>query len=143
MKAGIFNDVIGPVMRGPSSSHTAASHRIGAIVQQLIPVGGSRVIVEFDRNGSLATTYEGQGSAMGLIVGLAGISILDPEVICYRSLPERHSFSIDFRITDYKAFHPNTYKILVETKDNQKYEIMAISTGGGMIEIVSFNEFTL
>ena len=111
MKAGIFNDVIGPVMRGPSSSHAAASHRIGTLVRQLCPVAGSRIVVEFDRNGSLATTYEGQGSAMGLISGLAGISILDPEITDYRALPDRHKFLIQFRITDYQASHPNTYRI--------------------------------
>ena len=143
MKAGIFNDVIGPVMRGPSSSHTAASHRIGSLVRQLFPVEGSRIVVEFDRNGSLATTYEGQGSAMGLISGLAGISILDPEITGYRSLPERYNFRIEFRITDYQASHPNTYKILAETSDNQTYNIIAISTGGGMIEIINFNGFRL
>ena len=143
MKAGIFNDVIGPVMRGPSSSHTAASHRIGSLVRQLFPVEGSRIVVEFDRNGSLAETYEGQGSAMGLISGFAGISILDPEITGYRSLPEKYNFRIDFRITDYQTPHPNTYKILIETTDNQKYEIIAISTGGGMIEIVNLNGFRL
>ncbi|NTV84779.1 MAG: serine dehydratase, partial [Bacteroidales bacterium] len=76
MRPSIFNDVIGPVMRGPSSSHTAASHRIGTIIRQVCnPVNGN-VLVEFDRKGSLATTYEGQGSAMGLISGLLGLSIL-------------------------------------------------------------------
>jgi L-serine dehydratase len=143
MKAGIFNDVIGPVMRGPSSSHTAASHRIGTLVRHLIPVGGSHIVVEFDRNGSLAATYEGHGSAMGLISGLAGVSILDPEITGYRSLPERYNFKIEFRITDYQAPHPNTYKISIETSDSQNYEIIAISTGGGMIEIISFNGFSL
>lgn len=143
MKAGIFNDVIGPVMRGPSSSHTAAAHRIGTLVRQLLPVGGSTVVVEFDRNGSLATTYEGQGSAMGLIGGLSGISILDPEITGYRSLPEKHNFRIEFRIADFQASHPNTYRIRVKTMDNQANEITAISTGGGMIEIADFNGFRI
>lgn len=143
MKAGIFNDVIGPVMRGPSSSHTAASHRIGSLVRQLCPINGSRIVVEFDRNGSLATTFEGQGSAMGLISGLAGINILDPEITGYRSLPDKHNFRIEFRITDYQASHPNTYKISVETPEADKYGITAVSTGGGMIEITNFNGFPI
>ena len=65
MNPSIFNDVIGPVMRGPSSSHTAAAHRIGAIIRQVCLPDIGNVLVEFDRKGSLATTYEGQGSAMG------------------------------------------------------------------------------
>ena len=73
----IFNDVIGPVMRGPSSSHTAAAYRIGNLVRQLCPLKDSDILVEFDRQGALATTYEGQGSAMGLIAAFLGIDILD------------------------------------------------------------------
>ncbi|KPK82960.1 MAG: hypothetical protein AMS27_13535 [Bacteroides sp. SM23_62_1] len=141
MKAGIFNDVIGPVMRGPSSSHTAASHRIGTMVRQLCPVEGSSIVVEFDPNGSLATTYEGHGSAMGLISGIAGRSILDPAIMLFRDLPAIHNFIIEFKISDYHAPHPNTYKIIVESSGNEKYEIIVISTGGGMIEIISFNGF--
>jgi L-serine dehydratase len=141
MKAGIFNDVIGPVMRGPSSSHTAASHRIGTLVRQLCNVEGSSVVVEFDNKGSLATTYEGQGSAMGLISGLAGRSILDPEITAFMDLPAKHNFKIEFRISDYHAPHPNTYKITVVSHHNEKYEIVAISTGGGMIELISFNGY--
>jgi len=143
MKAGIFNDVIGPVMRGPSSSHTAASHRIGSLVRQLFPVEGSKIVVEFDRNGSLAETYEGQGSAMGLISGLAGISILDPEITGYRSMPQKYNFRIEFMISDYQTPHPNTYKILIETTDNHKYEIIEISTGGGMIKIIKLKEYRI
>jgi L-serine dehydratase len=62
MKPSIFNEVIGPVMRGPSSSYTAAAHRIGALIRQDCPPLNRKVLVEFDRKGSLATTYEGQGS---------------------------------------------------------------------------------
>jgi L-serine dehydratase len=141
MEPSIFNDVIGPVMRGPSSSHTAAAHRIGTILRQLCPPEKNRITVEFDRNGSLATTFEGQGSAMGLISGLAGRSILDPDIIHYKKLPEEHEFNIDFRITDYKAPHPNTYKIRMENIQHEVFELVAVSTGGGMIEVISINGF--
>lgn len=60
----IFNDVIGPVMRGPSSSHTAAAHRIGSVIRQLASSGFEKVSVSFDRSGSLPTTYLGQGSTL-------------------------------------------------------------------------------
>lgn len=54
----IFNDVIGPVMRGPSSSHCAASVRIGRIVRDLMGGEIEDVLIEFDPDGSLATTHK-------------------------------------------------------------------------------------
>jgi L-serine dehydratase len=141
MKPSIFNDVIGPVMRGPSSSHTAAAHRIGVLIRQFCCPENGRVLVEFDRNGSLATTYEGQGSAMGLICGLLGVSILNPTVIRYRELAQECRLDIRFVITDFEATHPNTYKIEVENNQDEKFQFIAISTGGGMIEMISLNGY--
>ena len=69
----IFNDVIGPVMRGPSSSHCAAAARIGLLARALMDNHIDSVLVEFDSRGSLATTHESQGSDMGLLGGLLGI----------------------------------------------------------------------
>ena len=97
--------------------------------------------MEFDRNGSLATTYEGQGSAMGLVSGLCGLSILDPEIKEYRLLPARHNFTIEFKITDFEASHPNTYKISLTDINNETLQIVAISTGGGMIKVTGLNGF--
>ena len=54
----IFNDVIGPVMRGPSSSHCAAALRIGRLARDLMGGEFDEVLVEFDRNGSLPTTHD-------------------------------------------------------------------------------------
>jgi L-serine dehydratase len=141
MNTSIFNDVIGPVMRGPSSSHTAASHRIGSIIRQICHPGIVRVLVEFHRGGSLATTYEGQGTSMGLISGLAGLSILDPLIRSFRELPSQHNFEIEFRITDFEASHPNTYKIRVENSDREAFEFIALSTGGGSIIFTGINGF--
>ncbi len=140
MNPSIFNDVIGPVMRGPSSSHTAAAHRIGAIIRQVCLPDIGKVLVEFDRKGSLATTYEGQGSAMGLISGLLGLSILDPSIVRYNELAKERGLDIRFLVTDFEASHPNTYKIRVES-ENQEFRFIAVSTGGGMIKINNFNGF--
>ena len=68
----IFNDVIGPVMRGPSSSHCAAAVRIGRMARDLMGGEIQDVLIEFDPDGSLATTHESQGSDMGLFGGLLG-----------------------------------------------------------------------
>ena len=138
---GIFNDVIGPVMRGPSSSHTAASHRIGTLIRSFSPPESSIVLVEFDRHGSLATTYEGQGSSMGLISGLLGLSILDRDIIRYKELAKERGLNISFEITDFVNSHPNTYKISVKNSKQENFSFVAISTGGGMMEIININGF--
>jgi len=137
----IFNDVIGPVMRGPSSSHTAASHRIATMIRQFCSQEYGEVLVEFDRHGSLATTYEGQGSAMGLISGFLGLSILDREIIRFKELARERGLNIRFEITDFENSHPNTYKISVEKANRESDSFVAISTGGGMIEIKNINGF--
>ncbi len=73
----IFNDVIGPAMRGPSSSHCAAALRIGRMARDLMGgrIGSARI--QFDSNGSLATTHTSQGSDMGLLGGLLGWEATD------------------------------------------------------------------
>lgn len=141
MMPTIFNDVIGPVMRGPSSSHTAASHRIGAIIRQVCFPEYGKVLVEFDRKGSLATTYEGQGSAMGLTCGLLGVSMLDPNVVRYTDLAKERNLNIRFQVTDFENSHPNTYRILVENNKQEQFQFIAVSTGGGMIEVKCINGF--
>jgi L-serine dehydratase len=143
MMPSIFNDVIGPVMRGPSSSHTAASHRIGSIIRQISKSAIRSSLIEFDRNGSLATTYEGQGSAMGLISGFLGISILDPDLLKYNDLARDQNMDIRFQITDFENTHPNTYKILIENNVGEKFSFIAVSTGGGMFGITRINKFEI
>src|SRR6478672_7995416 len=73
----IFNDVIGPVMRGSSSSHCAAALRIGRLARDLMGGEITDLLVEFDRGGSLPTTHESQGSDMGLFGGLLGYDAAD------------------------------------------------------------------
>ena len=68
----IFNDVIGPVMRGPSSSHCAASLRIGRICRDIMNGHIETALIQYDPNGSLATTHKSQGSDMGLFGGFLG-----------------------------------------------------------------------
>src|SRR5690349_6436286 len=98
-------------MRGPSSSHCAASLRIATLCRDLMNGDIKDVLVEFDPNGSLATTHKSQGSDMGLFGGLLGWAADDER------LPdaERHlreaGINVTFDIVAIGAAHPNTYKI--------------------------------
>ncbi|MCF8259871.1 MAG: L-serine ammonia-lyase, iron-sulfur-dependent, subunit alpha [Melioribacteraceae bacterium] len=138
---GIFNDVMGPIMRGPSSSHTAAAHRIGSMIKQIRKPDYSGVTVKFDKTGALATTYLGQGSAMGLAGGLLGLEITDHEIINYEKQVEERDLTIDYIITNIENKHPNAYQISVEYPDGEELQILAISTGGGMFDIVKWDGF--
>lgn len=134
----IFNDVIGPVMRGPSSSHCAASLRIARICRDLMDAHIKEIIIEFDPNGSLATTHKSQGSDMGLFGGFLGWEAYDER------LPESEKFlniaGIDYTINicDLDEKHPNTYQISLKN-ENETHSLVAISTGGGMIEVINID----
>lgn len=131
----IFNDVIGPVMRGPSSSHTAASVRIASLARMLLGAKPVRALFEFTPDGSLATTYAGQGSDIGLASGLLGYSLYDERLPRSLELAKSEGLSIEFKISNYRAVHPNTYKVTLWSNTGNSLSLIAISTGGGMIEV--------
>ena len=68
----IFNDVLGPVMRGPSSSHSAAANRIGRLARDLAQEPVTKLAAYYDPNGSLVTTHKDQGTDLGLYSGILG-----------------------------------------------------------------------
>jgi len=107
----IFNDVIGPVMRGPSSSHTAASVRIGKLLHQFYSGRIKKAVFEFHPQGSLATTYSSQGSDIGLVGGLLGMDTADPRLTEALKIAPGAGLVVEFKITDYPAEHPNTYNL--------------------------------
>ena len=134
----IFNDVIGPVMRGPSSSHCAAALRIGRVCRDLMKNDIIEVYIEFDPNGSLATTHSGQGSDMGLFGGLLGWEADDERLKDYEFHIKEAGIKVTIDIHPIGATHPNTYKITLKNKD-ESHQLIGLSTGGGMIEIIEID----
>lgn len=139
--ASIFNDVIGPIMVGPSSSHVAAANRMGILARQMLKGKLKEVIVEFDPQGSLATTYHGQGSDMGLVGGLLGLSPADGRLPQSFDLAKRQGMNVSFRIVDYPAKHPNTYRMTLSSQENETVHLTCISVGGGMIKVQEIEGF--
>ncbi len=131
----IFNDVIGPVMRGPSSSHCAAALRIGRLARDLMDGNIEEVLVEFDRSGSLPTTHESQGSDMGLFGGLLGWEADDERLPDSGTALAEAGISVRIETVDVGDPHPNTYRLIL-SNTSQQHELVAISTGGGMIEVI-------
>ncbi len=132
----IFNDVIGPVMRGPSSSHCAAALRIGRLARDLMDGEITHVLVEFDREGSLPLTHESQGSDMGLFGGLLGWEADDERLPDSPQALADAGVTIRIETVDVGDPHPNTYRLKLRNAREQ-HTLIAISTGGGMMEIIS------
>jgi len=138
MDPSIFNDVIGPVMRGPSSSHCAAALRIGRLARDLMEGRIKEVTIQFDQHGSLATTHESQGSDMGLFAGLLGWEAADERLPDSARTIRASGVKVDILIGDFGFIHPNTYRITL-THGWQRHVVTGVSTGGGMIEIVEID----
>ena len=134
----IFNDVIGPVMRGPSSSHCAAALRIGRLARDLMDGDITDVLVEFDREGSLPLTHESQGSDMGLFGGLLGWEADDERLPRSPQALADAGVTIRIETVDVGDPHPNTYRLTLRNAREQ-HSLIAISTGGGMMEVISLD----
>ncbi|MHB1355062.1 MAG: L-serine ammonia-lyase, iron-sulfur-dependent, subunit alpha [Anaerolineae bacterium] len=128
----IFNDVIGPIMRGPSSSHCAAAVRIGRLARDLMGGEIDEVLIQFDPRGSLATTHASQGSDMGLFGGLLGWETTDERLAESAAAIREAGIKVDIEIADIGAEHPNTYKLTL-SKRSAQHRLTAISCGGGMV----------
>ena len=137
----IFNDVIGPVMRGPSSSHVAAAARIGQFIRMATEGDMQQVLVYFDPSGSLPESYHGHGSDIGLVGGLLGLELTDSRVIDALVIAKDQGLDVQFIIQDYGATHPNHYRIETTSKTGEKHLWEAISTGGGMVEMQAIDGY--
>ncbi len=142
MFVSIFNDVIGPVMRGPSSSHCAAALRIGRMARDLMDGAFREALVEFDRSGSLPTTHDTQGSDMGLFGGLMGWDAADERLPDSMQTLQESGVAICIETVDVGDPHPNTYRLTLSS-ELERHAVRAISTGGGMIEVLEVDGFSV
>ncbi len=142
MPVSIFNDVIGPVMRGPSSSHCAAALRIGRLARDVMDGVLEEVLVEYDNHGSLATTHQSQGSDMGLCAGLMGWAPTDERLPNSEQAIGGNGIRVTVKTRDLHDPHPNTYHLTL-TSNTERHTMKAISCGGGMIEVIALDDFRL
>lgn len=140
MIPSIFNDVIGPIMRGPSSSHSAGALRIGRLCLDLMNGNIDKALIEYDPNGSLVTTHTSQGTDMGLYGGFLGWEADDSRLPEYKKFIHEAGIDIKVSYVSYGATHPNTYKLTLWNEQGQ-HKFTALSTGGGMIHVVEVDEF--
>ena len=127
-------------MRGPSSSHTAASVRIGKLVRQFFRSAIKSFQVDFEPGGSLASTYSSQGSDIGLVGGLLNLDLDAPGLVNSLDTARNRGIEIEFQIVKYEADHPNTYRITARGEQGEEYRFVFVSTGGGMLELREIND---
>lgn len=130
--ASIF-DILGPVMVGPSSSHTAGAARIGLIARQLFGRRPDRVTVYL--HGSFAATGKGHGTDRAIIAGLLGMKPDDMRIP--HSFEEAKEEGMEFSIQskEIREAHPNTAQIIMEAEGVKALKIQAFSIGGGRIRV--------
>ena len=129
---GIF-DIIGPIMIGPSSSHTAGAARIGKVARSIAE--GEIKKVEFLLHGSFSKTYRGHGTDRALVAGILGFEPWDERLKDSLNIAKEKNIDINFVEVDLGDVHPNTVKILMTLKDDSIVEVMGSSIGGGNILI--------
>ena len=140
-RPGIFNDVIGPIMRGPSSSHTAASWRAAKISMDILNEPLKKAIIDFDKDGAWAPNYRGQGTTVGIEGGLLDIEMADDRIKNTELIANERGISIQYEISTFKTKHVNTFRLFLEGIHGKNIEIVAVSLGGGSIEIQEVNGF--
>lgn len=135
-------DILGPVMVGPSSSHTAGAVRLGRLARSI--AGGLPQRVEIFLHGSFAQTYRGHGTDLALIGGLLNFNTDDTRIRNSFAIAKELGLDFKFTPTDLgDGFHPNTVKFLLLTGENEKISITGASIGGGNVVITEINGYPI
>jgi L-serine dehydratase len=136
----IFNEVIGPIMRGPSSSHTAASFHLGKLIRDLLEGDPDKIIISFAKNGSYAEVYHQQGSDLGFATGIIGEEITSEGFENALQVAEGAGIDIKFKVKEFnQPVHPNTIEITGISKKGLKINVLAKSVGGGAVQLDELN----
>ncbi|MBN2851844.1 MAG: L-serine ammonia-lyase, iron-sulfur-dependent subunit beta [Clostridia bacterium] len=132
-------DIIGPIMIGPSSSHTAGVVRIAKITSKLL--GETIVKAKVYFSGSFTTTYKGHGSDKAVMGGLLGYNADDIRIRDSKNEFIKRKTDISFDTEDLSEYHPNTVKIEVTGESGKRISVIGCSVGGGSILIRRINQY--
>lgn len=137
----ILNNVIGPVMAGCSSSHTAGPYHISKLFRSILGELPKKTVFMIEPGSSLSCSYHEQGSDLAMIMGLLDIPITDPRFTNAFEIFPIYGTDITFEISSFKgAIHPNSIKIVSCMKDGRTVSAVADSTGGGSFLFRSIND---
>ncbi|WP_282708679.1 L-serine ammonia-lyase, iron-sulfur-dependent subunit beta [Ligilactobacillus sp. Marseille-Q7487] len=133
-------DIIGPIMIGPSSSHTAGAARIGKVVGSIFGEKPDKVDIYLYE--SFAKTYRGHGTDIALVGGLLGMEPDDNRLQDSLKIAHQQGIEVFFIPKKEKAQHPNSVRFVL-TKGDRKMSVTGISIGGGNIQISELNGFKI
>ena len=131
-------DIIGPVMIGPSSSHTAGAVRLGRVVNKIMD-GRKPEQVTITLSGSFARTYKGHGTDRALIAGILGYHSWDAEIRDALEIANERGLNYEFICRDLPGAHPNTAAIRFLLPGGETGEVVGASVGGGNIRVDEVN----
>lgn len=130
-------DILGPVMIGPSSSHTAGAARIGLITRALL--GETPVKAHILLHGSFAKTYKGHGTDKAIIAGILGMKTDDERIRFSLEVAENEGLTVEIVTGELEESHPNTAEITLVSKNGRQVSLRGSSIGGGNILITRVN----
>ncbi len=134
-------DLIGPIMVGPSSSHTAGAVRIGLVTRRLL--GTEPLRAELLLHGSFADTGRGHGTDRALVAGLLGMEPDDERIPDSFEYARKRGLEFHFGSCNLREAHPNSVLLRVEGADGHGVEVVGASIGGGRIQIRQLNGMPL
>ncbi|KXH79945.1 L-serine ammonia-lyase, iron-sulfur-dependent subunit beta [Sporosarcina sp. HYO08] len=140
MKYRSVFEIIGPVMIGPSSSHTAGAARIGRVARKLY--GRQPKWAKIYLYGSFAETYKGHGTDVAIIGGLLDYDTFDERIKTAFEDAEKLGMTFEFIPEEEEMEHPNTARIVIGDEKDEM-ELVGISIGGGTMEVTELNGFPL
>ena len=126
-------DILGPVMVGPSSSHTAGAVKIGLVARRLL--GDAPVQAHILLHGSFASTGNGHGTDRALVAGLLGMEPDDLRIPKSLELAEDVGMHVRFGSVHLRGAHPNTASLSLKSKNGRELQMVASSLGGGRIQV--------
>ena len=130
---GSIFDILGPVMVGPSSSHTAGAARIGMVARQLFGRQPEKAAVYL--HGSFAATGKGHGTDRALIAGLLGMKPDDMRIPDSFEIAAEEGMTFTIAPKEIREAHPNTAQVIMEAEGVAPMKIQAYSVGGGRIRV--------
>ena len=131
-------DILGPVMVGPSSSHTAGAVRIGRIARRLLGEG-TPMHAWIGLSGSFAATGRGHGTDRAIIAGLLGMQTDDERIASSFACAAQEGMAFTFESVKLTGEHPNTAKLILTARSGRTMEMVASSLGGGRIMVVELD----
>jgi L-serine dehydratase len=140
----IFNHVIGPVMRGPSSSHTAGAFHIGAMARALLGAAPAAAAIAFDPAGSYARCCRQQGADLAFAAGLMGWPMTDERFPQALQAAAESGLAVEFAVRPLEdAAHPNAVDIQLSSTEGRGLHARANSVGGGAVEFVRLADWPI